>query len=56
MVIHYFATEIAQGNRIADADNLAERRLGTFGICLVLCGFVLQSVQYWTVILDVPMQ
>jgi hypothetical protein len=38
------------------ADNLAERRLGTFGICLVLCGFVLQSVQYWTVILDVPMQ
>jgi hypothetical protein len=38
------------------ADNLAERRLGTFGICLVLCGFLLQSVQYWTVILDMPAQ
>lgn len=38
------------------ADNLAERRLGSFGICLVLCGFLLQSVQYWTVILDLPTQ
>jgi hypothetical protein len=36
------------------ADNLAERRLGVFGIWLVLCGFILQSVQYWTAILDVP--
>lgn len=36
------------------ADNLAERRLGVFGIWLVLCGFMLQSVQYWTAILDVP--
>lgn len=38
------------------ADNLAERRLGVFGIGLVLCGFLLQSVQYWTVILDVPVR
>jgi hypothetical protein len=38
------------------ADNLAERRLGVFGIWLVLCGFILQSVQYWTAILDVPMR
>lgn len=38
------------------ADNLAERRLGVFGICLVLCGFLLQSVQYWTVILNVPVK
>lgn len=38
------------------ADNLAERRLGAFGICLVLCGFMLQSVQYWTAILNVPVQ
>ncbi len=36
------------------ADNLAERRLGVFGIWLVLCGFVLQSVQYWVVLLDIP--
>jgi hypothetical protein len=36
------------------ADNLPERRLGVFGIWLVLCGFALQSVQYWASILDVP--
>lgn len=36
------------------ADNLPERRLGLFGICLVLCGFFLQSIQYWVVILDIP--
>ena len=34
------------------ADHLPERRLGVFGIWLVLCGFVLQSVQYWMAILD----
>lgn len=37
------------------ADNLPERKLGVFGICLVMCGFVLQSFQYWAVILDIPM-
>jgi hypothetical protein len=36
------------------ADNLPERRLGVFGIWLVLIGFVLQSVQYWLAILDIP--
>src|SRR6266851_1577369 len=36
------------------ADNLPERRLGVFGIWLVLCGFALQSFQYWIAILDVP--
>jgi hypothetical protein len=36
------------------ADNLAERRLGVFGIWLLLCGFVLQSVQYWVAIFDIP--
>ena len=36
------------------ADNLPERRLGVFGIWLVLCGFLLQSLQYWVVILDIP--
>jgi hypothetical protein len=35
------------------ADRLPERRLGVFGIALVLCGFALQSLQYWLVILDV---
>jgi hypothetical protein len=36
------------------ADNLPQRRLGVFGIWLVLGGFVLQSVQYWMAILDIP--
>jgi hypothetical protein len=28
------------------ADNLPERRLGTFGVALVFVGFALQSLQY----------
>lgn len=36
------------------ADNLPERRLGVFGIWLLLCGFTLQSFQYWVAILDIP--
>jgi hypothetical protein len=35
------------------ADNLPERRLGAFGIGLILCGFALQSFQYWLALLDV---
>jgi hypothetical protein len=35
------------------ADNLPERRLGVFGIGLILCGFALQSVQYWLALFDV---
>jgi len=35
------------------ADNLPERRLGVVGVMLVLCGFGLQSLQYWLVLLDV---
>jgi hypothetical protein len=35
------------------ADNLPERRLGAFGIGLILCGFALQSVQYWLALFDV---
>ncbi|HXP38985.1 MAG TPA: hypothetical protein VN833_01890 [Candidatus Acidoferrales bacterium] len=35
------------------ADHLPERRLGAFGIVLILCGFALQSFQYWVVVLDV---
>ncbi len=35
------------------ADNLPERRLGAFGIGLILCGFAMQSLQYWVALLDV---
>jgi hypothetical protein len=35
------------------ADNLPERRLGIFGIGLILCGFALQSFQYWLALFDV---
>jgi hypothetical protein len=34
------------------ADNLPERRLGAFGIVLILCGFALQSLQYWLALFD----
>jgi hypothetical protein len=36
------------------ADNLPERRMGVFGIGLILCGFALQSFQYWLGLFDVP--
>ncbi len=35
------------------ADNLPERRLGAYGIGLILCGFTLQSLQYWLALFDV---
>lgn len=35
------------------ADNLPERRLGAFGIGLIVCGFALQSIQYWLALFDV---
>jgi hypothetical protein len=35
------------------ADNLPERRLGVVGIGLILCGFAMQSFQYWVSLLDV---
>jgi hypothetical protein len=35
------------------ADHLPERRMGAFGIGLILCGFSLQSIQYWLALLDV---
>ena len=37
------------------ADNLPERRLGVFGIVLILCGFTLQSLQYWLAFFDVKL-
>jgi hypothetical protein len=35
------------------ADKLPEKRLGAFGIGLILCGFALQSLQYWLALFDV---
>jgi hypothetical protein len=35
------------------ADHLPERRLGAFGIGLILCGFTLQSLQYWLALFDI---
>jgi len=35
------------------AEKLPERRMGAFGIALILCGFALQSFQYWVALLDV---
>jgi hypothetical protein len=35
------------------ADHLPERWLGVFGIGLILCGFSLQSFQYWLALFDV---
>lgn len=35
------------------ADNLRERVMGAFGIGLILCGFGLQSIQYWLSLFDV---
>jgi hypothetical protein len=38
------------------ADHLPQRRLGVFGVLLILCGFSLQSVQYWVWLLDVKLR
>jgi hypothetical protein len=35
------------------ADNLPARRMGVFGVGLMLCGFAMQSLQYWLVVFDV---
>lgn len=37
------------------ADSLPERRMGAFGIGLILVGFALQSLQYWLALFDVRM-
>jgi hypothetical protein len=38
------------------ADHVPEKRLGVFGIGLILIGFTLQSVQYWMTLLDVSIR
>jgi len=35
------------------ADRVPEKRMGVFGVALLLAGFALQSAQYWLVLLDV---
>jgi hypothetical protein len=35
------------------ADHVPEKRMGVFGIGLIIAGFTLQSVQYWVALLDV---
>jgi hypothetical protein len=35
------------------ADHAPEKRMGVFGVGLILTGFALQSVQYWLALLDV---
>jgi hypothetical protein len=34
------------------ADRLPERRMGVFGVAMILIGFTLQSAQYWATLLD----
>jgi hypothetical protein len=33
-------------------DHTPEKRMGVFGVGLILCGFALQSVQYWLALID----
>ena len=42
------------GNRVREyfADSLPERP-GAFGVGLIFCGFLLQSLQYWLALFDV---
>jgi len=35
------------------ADHVPEKRMGVYGVGLILIGFALQSVQYWLALLDV---
>jgi hypothetical protein len=37
-------------------DHLPERRMGVFGVSLILIGFTLQSAQYWATLLDVTVR
>jgi hypothetical protein len=35
------------------ADHVPEKRMGVFGVGLIIAGFALQSTQYWLALLDV---
>lgn len=36
-----------------NADRIPEKRMGVFGVAMILVGFTLQSVQYWVALLDI---
>ncbi len=38
------------------ADHVPEKRMGVFGVGMILIGFALQSVQYWLALLDVSIR
>ena len=38
------------------ADRVPEKRMGVFGVGLILIGFALQSVQYWLSLFDVSVR
>jgi hypothetical protein len=38
------------------ADHVPEKRMGVFGVGLIVIGFALQSVQYWATLLDVSVR
>jgi hypothetical protein len=38
------------------ADHVPEKRMGVFGVGLIIAGFALQSVQYWVALLDVSIR
>ena len=38
------------------ADHIPERRMGVYGVGLILTGFAMQSVQYWLALLDVAVR
>jgi hypothetical protein len=38
------------------ADRIPEKRMGVFGVAMILTGFSLQSIQYWVALLDVKVR
>ena len=38
------------------ADHVPEKRMGVFGVGLIVIGFALQSIQYWAALLDVSVR
>jgi membrane-bound ClpP family serine protease len=45
----YLAYDLLGGNN-------GPRRMGAFGIVILLIGLILQSIQYWTVLLNIVIQ
>jgi hypothetical protein len=37
-------------------ENMPDRRFGVLGVVRILCGFGMQSVQYWIAVLDIPIR